>query len=201
MAPGDDDRSAPSDVDRPVKDRSASSDLEQHDRKVEDQEGRSELSCIARWSLKEDNIIENLFQGQRGGLSHSAMSKAQKALLLYGMSELYRGSNNPVLRIAPRDDDRPGEGKSAEFDLVQQNRSVEDQTPINSRIVLQVDVSQRITSGGSRGSDDILETDSHGFRGARSDPKMSRAPCPLLLWGMSKCYTGPNNSKALGGYT
>ncbi|KAJ8685130.1 hypothetical protein QAD02_020923 [Eretmocerus hayati] len=82
-------RTAPSDNDRTVKDRNASSDLEQHNRKVEDQKGRSELSFIARWSLTQDNMIEDQFHGQRSGQSYSIMSRVPEALPLYGMSERY----------------------------------------------------------------------------------------------------------------
>ncbi|KAJ8677160.1 hypothetical protein QAD02_012947 [Eretmocerus hayati] len=87
-------RTAPSDDDRPVKDSNASSDLEQHNnsRRLK---SRQELSCIDRWSLTQDNMIENQFHVQRGGQSYSTMSRVPKALLLYGMSERYRGSNNP----------------------------------------------------------------------------------------------------------
>ncbi|KAJ8670993.1 hypothetical protein QAD02_002252 [Eretmocerus hayati] len=56
---------------------------------------RQELSCIDRWSLTQDNMIENQFYVQRGGQSYSTMSRVPKALLLYGMAEPYRGSNNP----------------------------------------------------------------------------------------------------------
>ncbi|KAJ8665572.1 hypothetical protein QAD02_007234 [Eretmocerus hayati] len=61
-------------------------------------------------------------------------------------AHLYRYSSATVLWIAPRDDDRPGKDKCAELDLVEQNRTVEDQSAVNSRIVLQEDTSIRGTS-------------------------------------------------------
>ncbi|KAJ8685291.1 hypothetical protein QAD02_021084 [Eretmocerus hayati] len=63
-----------------------------------------------------------------------------------------------VLRIAPRDDDRPGKGKSAELDLVQQNRTVGDRNAAISRIVLQVDDSQRMTSSRATPMDSPART-------------------------------------------
>ncbi|KAJ8665573.1 hypothetical protein QAD02_007235 [Eretmocerus hayati] len=87
-------RTATSDDDRPVKDRNASSDPEQITT-VKYQKGRQELFCIDRWSLTQDHMIENQFHGQGGGQSYSTISRVPKALLLYGLSERYRGINNP----------------------------------------------------------------------------------------------------------
>ncbi|KAJ8666382.1 hypothetical protein QAD02_008044 [Eretmocerus hayati] len=76
---------------------------------------------------------------------------------------LYRFPSATVLWIAPRDDDRPGRDESAELDLVQQDRTVEDQNAVNSRIVSQVDDSQRMTS-------------------SRATPMVGEASDPIPQW-------------------
>ncbi|KAJ8677653.1 hypothetical protein QAD02_013775 [Eretmocerus hayati] len=114
---------APSDDERPVKDRNASSDLEQHNRTVKDQK------AVRTWVVL---LVEDPTIRRTSAVLHDAY--------------LYRFSSATVLWIAPRDDDRPERDESAELDLVQQDRTVEDQNAVNSRIVSRVDDSQRMTS-------------------------------------------------------
>ncbi|KAJ8671814.1 hypothetical protein QAD02_003073 [Eretmocerus hayati] len=116
-------RTAPSDDERPVKDRNASSDLEQHNRTVKDQK------AVRTWVVF---FVEDPTIRRTSAVLHDAY--------------LYRFSSATVLWIAPRDDDRPERDGSAELDLVQQDRTVEDQNAVNSRIVLQVHDSTRMTS-------------------------------------------------------
>ncbi|KAJ8672307.1 hypothetical protein QAD02_003566 [Eretmocerus hayati] len=96
------------------------------------------------------------------------MSRVPEALLLYGMSERYGGSNNPKIfsghkwclsvsllfcdspaKLAPRNDNRPERDKNADSDLARHNRTVEDQNAVASRIVSLVDDSQSMKSSGA----------------------------------------------------
>ncbi|KAJ8670992.1 hypothetical protein QAD02_002251 [Eretmocerus hayati] len=86
-------RIATSDDDRPVKDRNASSDLEQHNSKRS--KSRRETSYIAHWSLANDNMIESHSHGQRVGQFNSTMSRAPRDSLVHGRSRRCRGFINP----------------------------------------------------------------------------------------------------------
>ncbi|KAJ8677654.1 hypothetical protein QAD02_013776 [Eretmocerus hayati] len=93
------------------------------------------------------------------------MSRAPSALLLYGMSERCRGSMNSKdvdghsscslvsaiiwhspATTAPSDDERPVKDKNASSDLEQHNRTVKDQKPVRTWVVLLVGHSKKLTS-------------------------------------------------------
>ncbi|KAJ8685290.1 hypothetical protein QAD02_021083 [Eretmocerus hayati] len=126
--------------DRPVKDRNASSDLEQQNRTVEDQ--KAVRSCVVSLVGHSQKITSSRTTSK----ASEADPPIRRTWAVIHDAYLYRDSSATVLRIAPRDDDRPGKDKSAELDLVQQNRTVGVKNAVNSRIFSQVDDSQRMTS-------------------------------------------------------
>ncbi|KAJ8671813.1 hypothetical protein QAD02_003072 [Eretmocerus hayati] len=74
--------------------------------------------------------------GRDHALDWTSYNRTERTSAVLHDAYLYRFSSATVLWIAPRDDDRPDRDESAELDLVQQNRTVEDQNAVNSRIVL-----------------------------------------------------------------
>ncbi|KAJ8670990.1 hypothetical protein QAD02_002249 [Eretmocerus hayati] len=157
-------RTAADDDDGPVKDRNASSDLEKQTRTVKDQKAvRSWVVFLVGHSQKipsskttfeaSDAVNPTPPRAELRKRNYSIECRnfigdptIRRTSAVIHDAYLSRYSSATVLRIAPSDDDRPGEDKSAGLDLVQQNRTVGDQNAVNIQIVLQVDDSQRIIS-------------------------------------------------------